>query len=354
MLQDYARIFLTGGTGWLGHRVATAVTSGLPELGTIGTGGHALHCLVPAGESLQKLNQLGASITAGSINDDTALQQFLAEGEGGLLIHTAGLIHPPGFIGHTQLFDQINVQGTQQLLRAATAAKIKRIVIMSSNSPFGGNATPDERFTEESPYNPYMGYGRSKYKMEQLLKHHSAHHDTPEIVIIRAPWFYGPGQPPRQTLFFKMIKDGKFPIVGNGLNKRSMGYVDSLALGLLLAGATPEARGDVFWIADEAAYSMLEIVDTVRKVLHEDFGLTVINKNMQLPAIAADIARLCDATLQTAGLYQQKIHVLSEMNMTIACDISKAKRLLGYQPLVALREGMRRSIQWCMDNNQTI
>lgn len=190
--------------------------------------------------------------------------------------------------------------------------------------------------------------------MEQLLQNHMARQQSPEIVIVRAPWFYGPGQPPRQTLFFSMIKEGKFPLVGNGMNKRSMGYVDSLALGLLLAGDKPEARQEIFWLADEDPYSMLEIIDTVRLVLREDFGMPVKDGTIKLPSAAADIARLCDATLQAAGLYHQKIHVLSEMNMTIACNIDKAKRILGYQPLVALREGMRRSVKWCLDNNLAI
>ena len=55
-----------------------------------------------------------------------------------------------------------------------------------------------------------------------------------------------------------------------------------------------------------------------------------------------------------AGLYQQKLHVLSEMNKTIACSIAKARAQLGYQPDVELREGMRRSIEWCLANGQEI
>ena len=48
------------------------------------------------------------------------------------------------------------------------------------------------------------------------------------------------------------------------------------------------------------------------------------------------------------GFYHQKIHVLSEMNKTIACSIEKAQRELGYNPPVALEEGMRRSLAWCL------
>ena len=65
-----------------------------------------------------------------------------------------------------------------------------------------------------------------------------------------------------------------------------------------------------------------------------------------LPGVASEIAGLVDASLQRVGLYQQKIHVLSEMNKTIACSVNKAKRVLGYRPHVALEEGMRRSLQW--------
>ena len=51
-------------------------------------------------------------------------------------------------------------------------------------------------------------------------------------------------------------------------------------------------------------------------------------------------------SLQALGAYNQKIHVLSEMNKTIACSVEKAKSELGYRPAVSLEEGMRRSLQW--------
>ena len=51
------------------------------------------------------------------------------------------------------------------------------------------------------------------------------------------------------------------------------------------------------------------------------------------------MAEFFDALIQRVGLYQQKIHVLSEMNKTIACDISKAQKELGYDPQIALKEG---------------
>jgi nucleoside-diphosphate-sugar epimerase len=183
-------------------------------------------------------------------------------------------------------------------------------------------------------------------QMELAVKERA---DKIATVLIRAPWFYGPNQPPRQTLFFKMIRDGKAPIVGGGQNLRSMAYVDNLCQGLLLAATVERAAGQTYWIADKRPYSMNEIVDTVERLLETEFGQTCMHKRMRLPGVASEIAWVVDKSLQALGLYHQKIHVLSEMNKTIACSVAKAERELGYAPKVTLEEGMRRSLRWCVE-----
>lgn len=175
-----------------------------------------------------------------------------------------------------------------------------------------------------------------------------------DVVIIRPPWFYGPFQPPRQTLFFSMIKEGKGPLVGNGCNQRSMVYIDNLCYGILLAATQPKAAGQTYWIADDQPYEMRSILDTIESVLEKDFHMEVAHKRMRLPSIASEIAYLVDSAIQGAGFYHQKIHVLSEMNKNIACSIDKARRELGYNPKIALREGMRRSIGWCLKQGYSI
>jgi nucleoside-diphosphate-sugar epimerase len=188
-----------------------------------------------------------------------------------------------------------------------------------------------------------MNYGKSKMQMEMLCHDFHQRGDL-EVAIVRAPWFYGPHQPPRQRLFFEMVRDGKAPIVGDGENLRSMAYTENLAQGLLRAAAVPGAAGETYWIADERPYSMNEIVDTIERLLETEFGQKCAHKRMRLPGLASEVALVMDATLQALGLYQQKIHVLSEMNKTIACSVDKAKRELGYSPKVTLEQGMRRSL----------
>ncbi len=89
-------------------------------------------------------------------------------------------------------------------------------------------------------------------------------------------------------------------------------------------------------------------MNTIESLLEGEFGFAVAHKRVRLPNFVSEVAMIADWLLQTAGFYHSKIHVLSEMNKNIACDIQKAKSELGYVPKVSLEEGMRRSIADCL------
>ena len=333
-------ILVTGVLGWLGSRLVEPLW---PELA-----GARIRCLVLPGQNADSLkkNPDRIEIVSGDIRNPADCERFCAGAGDAFLFHTAGIIHPR----RVREFYEINRDGAATLLDAAIRAGVKRAVVVSSNSPCGCNPHSDHLFDEFSPYHPYFNYGRSKMEMELAVKQRAGKIET---VIIRAPWFYGPNQPPRQTLFFKMIRDGKMPIVGKGDNLRSMAYVDNLCQGLLLAAKTGRANGQIYWIADKRPYSMNEIADTVERLLETEFDQKCAHKRLRLPGFAGSIAYAADATLQSLGLYHQKIHVLSEMNKTIACSVAKAERELNYRPAIDLEEGMRRSLQWCAAQGMT-
>lgn len=349
-LSSFPSVLVTGGTGWLGKRVIAALNGRLSDPTFPRIRADRIRCLVAPGEDNKEIEALGTETVTGDIRDAEAVRSFVSGAPGALLIHLAGTIHPK----RVRDFESVNTEGTLGLLAAARQAEVARMVVMSSNSPIGCNSSRTHRFTEESAYNPYMGYGRSKWLMEIGLREAMGMPRTPEIVIIRSPWFYGPGQPPRQTQFFSMIKAGRFPIIGSGQNCRSMGYVDNLAQGILRAATHRNAANEIFWIADETPYSMNRIVETVGRILREDFGMPVKRHSVRLPSAVGQAAYLTDRVLQSWGVYHREVHVLSEMNRTIACSIDKARRLLAYAPSVVLDEGMRRSIQWCLENGQEI
>lgn len=344
-------VLVTGAPGWLGTRLAECLVKGLPGVAGAPTGDRRVRCLVRPSEDATALSELSPEleIVAGDLTDAESLRAFCRDAEGATLFHVAGLVHPARF---TRDFERVNVEGTRSLLAAAVGARVRRAVVVSSNSPIGCNPSPDHVFDESSPYNPYMGYGRSKARMEAIVREVQASGRL-ETVIIRPPWFYGPRQPDRQTQFFTMIKNGRFPILGDGRQRRSMAYVDNICQGLLLAASSERANGETYWIADERPYSLDEIVATVTEVL-ESFGFRCKREPLRLPRLVGEVARLADAGIQRMGLYQQQIHVLGEMHQSIACSIAKAQRELGFAPAVALREGMRASVEWCLAHGQQI
>jgi nucleoside-diphosphate-sugar epimerase len=342
-------ILITGALGWLGRRLTRLLAEG--EYNFLLAARPEIRCLVLPGQDACELQSLGphVSVVPGDLRQPADCSRFLENGAGALLIHTAGIIHPR----RVREFYEINLHGAVNLLEAAKHASVRRAVVVSSNSPFGANPHCDHLFDELSPYHPYRHYGRSKMLMEQAVTD-LTRSGALESTIVRPPWFYGPDQPPRQTLFFRMVREGKAPLVGRGANLRSMAYVDNLAQGIMLAATHPAAVGQIYWIADRRPYAMCEIVDTIERLLEEEFRIPVAHRRLRLPGFASVVAGAADAVIQGAGMYQQKIHVLSEINQTIACSIQKAERELGYRPQVALEEGMRRSIRWCLERGIAI
>ncbi|MBI2571346.1 MAG: NAD-dependent epimerase/dehydratase family protein [Candidatus Schekmanbacteria bacterium] len=337
---------VTGANGWLGIRLVRALVSGLADDARFPAPQppRTVRCLVLPSSDTSELEQLGGAvhIHPGDVRNPSSLRDFFAAAAGGTLFHTAGVIHPRR---RTQELFEVNVRGTENVVTAAARAGVRRLVHVSSNSPIGTNASNRHVFDEGSPYNPYMGYGLSKRRAEDIVNRAGASGEL-EAVIIRPPWFYGPHQPARQTRFFTMIKTGRVPIVGDGENRRSMAYVDNICQGLLLGERVEKASGRTYWIADRNPYTMNEIVDTIEGVMEHDFGIQCKHRRVRLPGAASAAAYLADKILQNAGFYSPELHVLSEMNKNIACSVERARRELGYEPKVSLAEGMRRSLAW--------
>jgi nucleoside-diphosphate-sugar epimerase len=340
---------VTGATGWLGTQLVQNLVKGFDNIPALQNpdANRLIRCLRLPADDLSRLKRISPDIEfrSGDLCAADAVMSFCRDAAGGTLFHCAGLIHPRRRV--RELY-RVNVTGTLNLLRAAETAGVKRVIVMSSNSPIGTNPSPEHRFDENSPYNPYMNYGRSKMQMELLLKEFQQRGKI-EIVIVRSPWFYGPFQPERQSLFFRMIRDGKVPLVGNGENRRSMAYVENISQGMILCEKIEAANGQIFWIADARPYTMNEIITTIETLLEKEFSMPVVHKRLKLPYLSGEIATLADRLIQGLGLYNQKVHVLSEMNKTIACSIDKAKTILNYDPKISLEEGMRRSLKWVLD-----
>jgi nucleoside-diphosphate-sugar epimerase len=283
---------VTGANGWLGKTLSSFLANGHPDNKRIQESIYdEVRCLVLDGEDVSTLESFSLKIKVirGDITKIETLDSLFENSQDSDVYHTAGIIHP----NRVKDFYRINLEGTENILNTAIKWKSRKAVIVSSNSPIGCNPFPEHLFDESSPYNPYMNYGRSKMLMEKSASK-LAEKNNLSVTFIRCPWFYGPNQPARQTLFFQMIKDGKMPIVGDGENRRSMSYIDNLCQGIMLAALFREKCPTAYWIADDQPYTMNKIVDTVEDVLAKDFGYSVTGKRVRLPWIVGEIATLVD------------------------------------------------------------
>jgi len=326
---------VTGASGWLGRAVVNRLLADEAR--------PRLRLLARTTAEAQVLDALGTvEVVIGDISKPDTMARLLHDtGTDVDVIHTAGVIHPTT----TRQFFEINTDGTRNVAEAALDHGVRRLVHVSSNSPFGTNPHNGDTFRASEPYHPYYGYGQSK--MQGELAVFEAMDRGLDATIVRPPWFYGPFHPPRQTTFFRLIRAGRFPVVGSGEQRRSMVYVDNLVDGVIAAELTAAAKGKGYWVADERPYTVNEIVATVGRALTDE-GFTVKAPTTRLPALAGRVAELGDRIVQRLGRYQQQLHVLGEMNHTIACDISTTRDELGYHPRVELYEGMRTSIRWCV------
>jgi nucleoside-diphosphate-sugar epimerase len=332
---------VTGASGWLGQNLVRALAQVRAQV----------RCLVPDPEAAPLLELVSPSVevVVGDVRDPVAVERLFDGVPPMSVFHAAAVIHPRRRV--RELYD-VNVGGTQLVLDRARRSGAVRMVHVSSNSPFGANPSPAERFDEESPFNPYMAYGRSKLEAEQLVGRVTERGDM-ETVIVRAPWFYGPFQPERQTQWLAAVRRGRFPLVGDGANRRSMVFTGHLARGLLLADASPVANGRAYWIADAEPQEMRHVLATVRDALVAE-GLPVSGRIRRIPRLAGVVAESVDGLLQATGRYSQAVHVLGELKDTIACDISRARAELGYEPTTTLLDGMRASIRWCLERGAAL
>ena len=158
-------IYITGGNGWLGLNIIKSIIKGKAH--DWGLEDDKLSTLILPGSSKKEIYEISDKINIheGNILNTKELDDFLSEAEGSILFHTVGIIHPK----RVSEFFEINRDGTRNLLDSSIKAGLKKVIIMSSNSPIGCNDNKTDLFDESSDYNPYMNYGKSKMETQRFI-----------------------------------------------------------------------------------------------------------------------------------------------------------------------------------------
>jgi nucleoside-diphosphate-sugar epimerase len=237
-----------------------------------------------------------------------------------VVFHQAALPSVPRSVAEPLKSFEITLQGTNTLLVAARDANVKRLVYAGSSSAYGDTPTLPKR--EDMPTRPLSPYALQKLVAEQYCQMFTLLYGL-ETVTIRYFNVFGPRQDPGSpysgviSLFSTALLEGHQPtIYGDGEQTRDFTYVANVVDGVLRACTAEKASGEVINVATGGRISLNELLRTMNRIV----GTEITAKYAE--------PRAGDVRDSQA-------------------DITKARRLLGYEPIVQLEEGLRRTLDWC-------
>jgi UDP-N-acetylglucosamine 4-epimerase len=315
-LEKRKNILLTGGAGFIGSHIADALMNN-DRVGKV----RVLDNLATGAKDniIHHLGNPKFEFIEGDIRDyDTCLHA--ADGMD-LVCHQAALGSVPRSINDPLTSNAVNVTGTLNIFTAAKETGIKRVVFAASSSTYGDH--PGLPKVEDKIGNPLSPYAVTKLVNELYARVYATAYGM-EFIGLRYFNIFGPRQSPSGPyaavipLFTQAILDGKSPTInGDGSTSRDFTYVDNAVHANLLALFTenPEAVNQVYNIACGKQKSLLELFEGLK--LHTE----------------ADIR-------PTFGPERK-----GDVKHSLA-DISKAHRLLGYEVLMNVEEGLKRTMDW--------
>ena len=236
------------------------------------------------------------------------------------VLHQAAIPSVPRSVKDPLTSHRANVDASLNILVAARDAGVKRLVYAGSSSAYGN--TPTQPKHEDMPTNPLSPYALQKLVAEQYCQMFTELYGF-ETVTIRYFNVFGPRQDPGSpysgviSLFAAALLEGRQPIIyGDGEQTRDFTYVANVVDGVLRAVEAPGVAGEVINVATGGRISLNELLLTMNRIV-----------GSHLEAVYQE-SRAGDVHDSQA-------------------DISKAKKLLDYVPIVPLDDGLRHTLDWC-------
>jgi nucleoside-diphosphate-sugar epimerase len=322
------QVAVTGGTGCLG----------LPLVEQLVGMGISVNLLARKGDRIANGFSKQVSVITGDLKSLSQLDK-LTEGCD-VVFHLAGKVHEHLVTRDDDLdFYRVNVEGTNNLLKAAKENNVKRFIFFSTVGVYG----KDYNFhgDETSVCKPISSYGKSKYQAEQnVLKYGSS--GGLECVVLRLPLVYGPFDKGNFKKLIDVVGRRLFFYFGNGNNVRSMLSSKNAAAVAIKSAIEPLAANEVFCVTDGCDYTMTKIIDTIRdshKLDWRPFCLPLF-----LAKLGGKLGDFIENVVKISlPINSAKVRKLSG-NLTFSNE--KAEKFLSYKPIETLEEGIDREIKW--------
>ncbi|WP_165089953.1 dTDP-glucose 4,6-dehydratase [Neisseria yangbaofengii] len=332
------KILVTGGAGFIGSAVVRHIINNTQDAVV------NVDKLTYAGnlESLESVaNHARYAFEQVDICDRAALDRVFAEHQPDAVMHLAAESHVDRSIDGPAAFIETNIVGTYTLLEAARAywqnmpSEIKsafRFHHISTDEVYGDLHGTDDLFTETTPYAPSSPYSASKASSDHLVRAWLRTYGLPTIVT-NCSNNYGPYHFPEKLIPLMILNalDGKpLPVYGDGMQIRDWLYVEDHARALYQV-VTEGEIGETYNIGGHNEKANIEVVRTICTLLEE----LVPNKP------------------QGVARYEDLITYVKDRpghDVRYAIDAAKISRDLGWQPQETFESGIRKTVEWYLDN----
>jgi len=319
----YKQILVTGGAGFIGSHVAERLLADGVEVISLDNFDEYYDPQIKRQNIAFALGQESYQFIEGDIRDPDQLNHLFARSSIEAVVHLAARPGVRPSLKQPGLYEQINVQGTLNVLEMAQRYGVEKVLFASSSSVYGEvNSAPSR---ESDPVDrPQSVYAATKRAGELMA---SAYHQLYGISIgcLRLFTVYGPRQRPEMAIhkFVRLIDRGEdVPLFGDGSSERDYTYIEDIIDGI--AAALKVNFGfEIFNLGDSRPVPLGRLIEIIEQHLNQEA------RRRSLPRQPGDVQKTC-------------------------AHIGKARRMLGYQPRVPIEEGVALFVRWYRERQQTV
>ena len=317
-------ILITGGAGFIGsHLVDHLLAQGLWRVTVVDDFNDFYDPSIKLENVKTHRSNPNFELVEADIRDPAALRRAFTETNFECIVHLAARAGVRPSLKEPHLYLETNVNGAMNLLELARSSGTKQFIFGSSSSVYGlNNKVP---FSEDDPiFNPISPYAATKAAGE-LICHSYAHLYGMRIVCLRFFTVYGARQRPDLAIhkFAKLISaDKPIPVFGDGMTRRDYTYIDDIIAGVRAAIDYHQSKYEVINLGESRTVELRELISLLEDALGHRAEID------WQPSQPGDVPQ------------------------TFA-DITKARRLLGYNPQTQIEEGIKRFVEWFRDGTRT-
>ena len=322
-LQDYAgkRILVTGGAGCIGSNFVRALVKADVEKVTVFDD-------FSSGPRWNLPNHPEIFLVNGSILIEEDLKRAFSD-RPHYVFHLAAHFANQNSVDHPEANLMVNGLGTLKVLQFSHLAGVEKFVFASSGCSVYGNNAPlplKEDFVSVHLDSPYQIH---KLLGELYCNFFSNYYDLP-VVTMRYFNVYGPGEVPGKyrnvipNFIWWALHKQQLPITGTGEETRDFTFVDDIVEATLKAGVVPEALGEAINIASETETKVIDLANMICELTGNDNGVRFVGR------------RKWDKIVRRRA------------------SIEKARKILGYEPKIGTKEGLKKTVDWFLQNRDKI